>query len=103
MSFDALLLQTMSNHSENPMYSQNIAVGHKKCTFENGLITLNHNNSFETKLIPETLIFNISNDLSNTLDRLNTLKQIIYSLQLHSQLSSQSHSAFVLSQQEQYS
>ena len=83
MSFDALLLQTMSNHSENPMYSQNIAVGHKKCTFENGLITLNHNNSFETKLIPETLIFNISNDLSNTLDRLNTLKQIIYSLQLH--------------------
>lgn len=80
MSFDALLLQTTANHSENSIYSQNIAIGHKKCTFENGLITMNHNNSFETKLIPETLIFNIANDLSNTLDR---LRKIIYSLQLH--------------------
>lgn len=81
MSYQGLLLQTLTNDiSPNSIYHYNIAMGYKKYEFQNNLVTIYRGNSFETKITPECLIFNIANNSGACLD---TLKNVITPLQLH--------------------
>jgi hypothetical protein len=81
MSYQALLLQTMTNDLQNSIYSQNISTGYKKFEFYNNLITIGRFHNFETKITPECLIFTIANNSDS--NNLHVLKNFICPLKLH--------------------
>ena len=81
MSYEGLFLQTLANNiSTNFIQHQNIAIGYKKYEFQYNLITIHRGNSFETKITPECLIFNIANNSGATIE---ALKHFICPLQLN--------------------
>jgi hypothetical protein len=80
MSYEGLLLQTLANNNSSSSMYYNIALGYKKYKFENNLITINRRNSFETKITPEYIIFNIANNYGAILD---TIKHFVSPLQLN--------------------